>query len=152
MKILTLLLVAAVSGGAAAGIDTIRDTPAAAHAAAAPVVTGKDLATLQHAKQQIAALDARLPGSIVVPVDLPGELKGGAVACWDAAMSVCQPADENGLTVRVVDFDPETGFTRVMLNGNILTAPYGGQVLVTYKGCDMSLASFLAHSYCPGVN
>lgn len=90
-----------------------------------------------------------IPGAL--PVNLPGELKGGAVACYDYQMNVCQPAAEDGVPVRVVDFDPATGFTRVVLHGLVLTAPYGGQVLVTYKGCSLSLDSYLSHSYCPGV-
>lgn len=92
----------------------------------------------------------RRSGELAPPtaINLPGSVFGGVAIC--RLDGVCQqtPADEE--VAAFVISESAQGRVLVRITGHLFTTDEN-MVSVNYKGCDMTLRSYQAHSYCPGV-
>jgi uncharacterized protein len=83
-----------------------------------------------------------------VTIQLPGSVAGNALVC--PASGQCTTLNPNDETpVFVISQDSE-GKAKVRIRSRTFTTDVSS-VVVTYKGCRVSLRSFDMHSYCSGV-
>jgi hypothetical protein len=89
------------------------------------------------------------------PVNLPGTLKGGAVLCtekanvgYDAGPGCIELEYEDDVRVEVLDFAGES--TLVRMGGKKLYA-LSSMVIVTFKGVDMTVYSYVSGKWPPGL-
>ena len=81
------------------------------------------------------------------PINLPGEVLGGVELC-NMRGECSDTFSDNSTTARVISYDQNKG-TLVAINGEQFFVT-GNQVSLTYKGCRMSLASYVLRSFCDG--
>lgn len=134
MRISTLLIIAVVAGGSAALVSGMAQ-PAPAAAAPTP-----DATTAMYLKSGVHF------------IALPGSVAGGVEVCRDREHAECFTTPDAGLPVQLLVYNERDGVTVGTNEGRPLIIEEAAQLSVDYKGCDMSLASWLAKSYCPGVH
>ncbi|WP_279482238.1 hypothetical protein [Aureimonas sp. SK2] len=110
---------------------------------------------LKFALAAVAALVLAAAPAAAKPVNLPGTIKGGAVLCttkanvgYDAGPGCIELEYEDDVRVEVLDFGGET--TLVRMGGKKLYA-LSNMVIVTFKGVDMTVYSYVSGKWPPGL-
>lgn len=79
-------------------------------------------------------------------IGLPGAVKGDAVLCMSnqpGAACYKTPIPRRAMVIA------RDGSSVVVNVGGYTLVTSASNVIVTYRGCDLSLASYVAKSYCP---
>ena len=88
--------------------------------------------------------------AIAKNINLPGSVAGGVDLCVVGTTECITTPDDQETPVTVLSYRDGKGEALILLQGKqYVAAP--NQISVSYKGCDLSLSSFIIGSLCPGI-
>jgi hypothetical protein len=79
------------------------------------------------------------------PIDLPGTLAGGVQVCSPRRCLTTARGEQ--APVKILSYQDGMANVRV---GNEIMVAYPSDVVLKFKGCTLTLRSYLAKRFCPG--
>ena len=83
-------------------------------------------------------------------ISLSGSLAGGVEVCIVDSKECITTPDAEETSVEVLSYRDGEGEVVILLNGRKYVA-LPNQISISYKGCELTLSSFLLNKLCPGM-